>query len=170
MSDLEHQAEDSTYTKDNGTIDSRDVIDALAAAVKAIDARTTSKRLVPGLTALEKLHPFISGVSCQFRPEHLSNPYLEAVLSFTLVTTLADTHRETDKKVLAVLKEMQDMMAVLFHLRDIRDTELMGSATDATMLKTRLLDLLPAIARDITQCGNLCDVYMKKSLLGMFSS
>ncbi|KAJ7844865.1 hypothetical protein B0H14DRAFT_2358343 [Mycena olivaceomarginata] len=150
MSDaLEHQAEDSAYTKDNRTIDSRDVIDALAAAVKAIDAWTTSKRLVPGLTALEKLHPFIS----------------EAVVSFTLVTTLADTHRETDKKVLAVLKEMQDMMAVLFHLRDIRDTELMGSTTDATMLKTRLLDLLPAIARDITECGNLCDVYMKKSLL-----
>ncbi|KAJ6585554.1 hypothetical protein B0H19DRAFT_424284 [Mycena capillaripes] len=68
-----------------------------------------------------------------------------------------------NRKVLAVRLQMQDMMSALFELRDIRDLEAMGPK--GTTLKGRLSAVLDAIATAITECANMCDMYIQKPFL-----
>lgn len=107
-----------------------------------------------------------------------------AVVAFKLVVTLDLTRRENNKKVLAIKLEMQKMMCVLFQsvpinlcldndhtddkvsrLRRMKDPDEVGP--DGMTIKDRMQGLMQEIANDIKACGSACDVYMKKSFLGM---
>jgi len=39
-------------------------------------------------------------------------------------------------------------------------------APDGTTIKARMQMLMENIAKDITTCGNACDIYAKKNLVG----
>ncbi|KAJ7347472.1 hypothetical protein DFH08DRAFT_699735 [Mycena albidolilacea] len=108
----------------------------------------TSKALMKGLDVLGQLHPFIN----------------IAVLAFKGVAALEIARRDNNKKVLAIKSQMQDMMVVLFQLREIHDPEELGP-DDETTLKDRMAGLMETIATDIERCGNTCDVYTKKGFL-----
>ncbi|KAJ7856000.1 hypothetical protein B0H13DRAFT_1543536, partial [Mycena leptocephala] len=107
----------------------------------------TSAIIMKGLETLEKVHPFI-GV---------------AVLPFKLMISLDVTRRQNNKKVLAVQIQMQDMMTVLFQLRNIRDSTEKGSR--GISLKDNMSSIIEIVANTITECGSACDVYLKKHLL-----
>ncbi|KAJ6530320.1 hypothetical protein B0H19DRAFT_482579 [Mycena capillaripes] len=140
------------YTANQSAIDSAGSALASDLNVKSLENAITtfaetSKVLMKGLDVLGQLHPFV-GV---------------AVLAFKLVITLDITRRDNNKKVLAVKIQMQDMMTVLFQLRDMHDPEVKGP--DGKTLKDRMSVLMSSIADDITACGSACDLYMKKSFL-----
>ncbi|TFK63878.1 hypothetical protein BDN72DRAFT_826239 [Pluteus cervinus] len=107
----------------------------------------TAKVVIKGLDALAQVHPAI-GV---------------AVIAFKLVVTFDMTRRENNKKVLALKIEMQDMMAVLFELRHIRDP--MEESPDGSRLGARIQTLMDKIANDVKDAGSACDAYLKKSFL-----
>jgi hypothetical protein len=105
------------------------------------------------------------------------------VLAFKAVLILEQKRRENDRKVIALELDMSDMMSMLlqyatssFHftltlfphylrrLRDIRDPN--QQAPDGTTVKGRMQKLMETIAKDITNCGNACDIYAKKSTVG----
>ncbi|KAF8882715.1 hypothetical protein BD779DRAFT_1674867 [Infundibulicybe gibba] len=104
----------------------------------------TSKVIIKGLDALAQVHPFIGA----------------AVVAFKSVVTLDMTRRDNNKKVLAIKVDMQDMMSMLFQLRHMK-----GPADIGPDGVNRLQDLMDKIAKDVTECGSACDVYMKKSFL-----
>ncbi|KAF7322010.1 Protein kinase domain-containing protein [Mycena kentingensis (nom. inval.)] len=107
----------------------------------------TSAVVMKGLDCLAEVHPFVS----------------VAVSAFKLVLSFDLTRRANNKKVLVVKLQMQDMMSVLFQLRNMRDPADVGP--DGTPLQDRMAGMLQNIADDITACGSACDVYMKKSFL-----
>ncbi|KAJ7694315.1 hypothetical protein B0H14DRAFT_3660348 [Mycena olivaceomarginata] len=100
----------------------------------------TSKVLMKGLDVLGQLHPFIN----------------VAVLAFKGVAALEIARRENNKKVLAIKIQIQDMMVVLFQLREIHDPEELGP-DHKTTLKDRMAGLMETIATEIEKCGNDCD-------------
>ncbi|CAK5270937.1 unnamed protein product [Mycena citricolor] len=110
----------------------------------------TSTVIMNGLDALGAVHPFIGG-ACS----------LIAVIAFKAVISLDLTRRQNNKKVLAMKLQMQDVMLILFELRSVRDPE--HKAPDGTKLKDQFSEILKSIARDITECGNVCDVYLKEN-------
>ncbi|KZP06008.1 hypothetical protein FIBSPDRAFT_765073, partial [Athelia psychrophila] len=85
-----------------------------------------------------------------------------AVLAFKAVVTLELKRRDNDKKVIALHLQMQDMMTTLLQLRDIQQDH---KGTDGRTVQDRLGGLMKDIARDIRNCGNVCDTYSKKHLL-----
>lgn len=106
-----------------------------------------------------------------------------AVLAFKAVATLEMKRRDNEKKVIALHLQMQEMMSALLqyasfsfvyygciayfnHLR-LRGIESPDDRrSDGVTLKDRLRPLMIKIAQDITECGNACDAYGKKNLLG----
>jgi hypothetical protein len=56
------------------------------------------------------------------------------------------------------------MMSVLLELNHIRDPNDRGP--DGTTLQGRMHRLIKNIAKDITACGNVCDAYTKKGIVG----
>ncbi|KAF8843364.1 hypothetical protein BDN67DRAFT_924335 [Paxillus ammoniavirescens] len=130
------------------------VTDALnnTATIKAVEdnIRTfaeSSKALMKILDEVAKIHPVIA----------------VAVLAFKAVVTLELKRRDNDKKVIALKVEMKDMMSILLQLRYVRDPKQMFP--DGTTLEGRMQQLMKDIAEDITNCGNICDAYTKKSLV-----
>ncbi|KAF7377942.1 hypothetical protein MSAN_00218100 [Mycena sanguinolenta] len=108
--------------------------DALSAALKATNIEEqfdtfaqTSNIIVSGLDILGKIHPFIS----------------IAAQAFKLVIEVDLKRRENDGKVLAVRLQMQDMIVILFDLRDI-SKEKVG----------RLTEVMELIAKHITAARN----------------
>ncbi|KAI0043104.1 hypothetical protein FA95DRAFT_1546775 [Auriscalpium vulgare] len=102
--------------------------------------------LMKGLDAVADLHPIIQA----------------PVLVFKTVYTLERKRRDNEKKVIILYTEMQEMMAVLMQLKDVRDDKLF--APDNTVMKDRLVALISQTAEDIKDCSNACDAYSKKSL------
>lgn len=51
-----------------------------------------------------------------------------------------------------------------FRLRRMKDPDEIGP--DGTTLKDRMQSLMQKIAKDITEAGSACDVYLKKGFLG----
>ncbi|KAH7885442.1 hypothetical protein F5I97DRAFT_1830577 [Phlebopus sp. FC_14] len=107
----------------------------------------SSKVLMKILDEVAKVHPFI-GV---------------AVLAFKAVVTLELKRRDNDKLVIALKVEMKNMMSILLQLRYVRDSKQI--LPDGTTLEGRMQQLMKDIADDITNCGNVCDAYTKKSLV-----
>ncbi|KAF8989784.1 hypothetical protein BDQ17DRAFT_1288362 [Cyathus striatus] len=107
----------------------------------------TTKVVIGALDELQDIHPFL-GV---------------AIIAFKLVVTLDLTRRENNKKVIAIQLQMQDMMCVLFQLRNMKDHTVEGP--DGLTIEDRMHDLIENIARDIKECGSACDVYLKKGFL-----
>ncbi|KAF7377945.1 Protein kinase domain-containing protein [Mycena sanguinolenta] len=97
----------------------------------------TSKIIVSGLDILGKIHPFIS----------------IAAQAFKLVIEVDLTRRENDGKVLAVRLQMQDMIVMLFDLRDI-SKEKVGHLTE----------VMESIAKHITAARSACEEYQGKGL------
>lgn len=58
------------------------------------------------------------------------------------------------------------MMAVLLELSNVKDPNHRG--TDGTTLQGRMQRLIKNITKDITGCGNVCDAYTKKGIVGMW--
>ncbi|KAJ7362855.1 hypothetical protein DFH08DRAFT_683333, partial [Mycena albidolilacea] len=114
--------------------------------------RETSVVLIQGLDMLQELHPFVQ----------------LAVNEFKLVMTLEMAPLETSKKVLVVSIQMQDMMSALFQLRNIRGSYVKGR--DGLTLENRMSALIKSISDDIERCGNICDVFVSKDVLGKISS
>ncbi|KAF7296411.1 Protein kinase domain-containing protein [Mycena chlorophos] len=139
------------FTANAATINSVSTA-VLGTDVKSIESAIThfaetSAVVMKGLDALGQVHPFI-GV---------------AVGAFKLVISFDITRRQNNKKVLAVKLQMQDMMTVLFQLRNVRNPTDKGP--DGTPLQERMAAVIQAIADDITSCGSACDVYIKKSFI-----
>jgi hypothetical protein len=57
------------------------------------------------------------------------------------------------------------MMAVLLELNNVEDSNHRGP--DGTTLQSRMQRLIKSITKDITGCGNVCDAYAKKGIVGM---
>ncbi|KAF8882713.1 hypothetical protein BD779DRAFT_1674866 [Infundibulicybe gibba] len=96
----------------------------------------TSKVVIKGLDALAQVHPFV-GV---------------AVVAFKTVISLDISRRENNKKVQALYLDMQDLMAILFRLRDMKDPEERGH--DGLPLKGRLQDILLEKGGEPLAAGN----------------
>jgi hypothetical protein len=110
--------------------------------------------------------------------------WVVAVDEFKLVMTLEMAPLETSKKVLVVSIQMQDMMPALFQcvarfcfqtrslilarLRNIRGSYVKGR--DGLTLENRMSALIKSISDDIESCGNVCDVFASKDVLGKVSS
>ncbi|KAJ7057598.1 hypothetical protein C8F01DRAFT_1306379 [Mycena amicta] len=120
---------------------------------KALDKRITTftetaKLILDGLDVLGQLHPAV-GV---------------AVQAFKLVITLDIARRDNNKKVAAIKLQMQSMMVVLFELRYIADPQARDPSSGTT-LKERISVLMDRIAKQITECGSACDLYLKKGFI-----
>ena len=50
-------------------------------------------------------------------------------------------------------------------LRNLKDPT--HAAPDGTTVQGRMQSLMQQIAADITECGNACDAYAKKNILGL---
>jgi hypothetical protein len=128
----------------------------------------SSKVLMSALDAIADIHPIVGGV----------------VLAFKAVVALEMTRRECNKKLIALHLQMQEMMSALlqcvlaFYSLMLRValilyiTRLRGidnpdhQSSDGVTLSHRLEPLMIKIAKDITECGNMCDAYSKKKILG----
>ena len=104
-----------------------------------------------------------------------------AVLAFKAVYTLESCRRENDRRVTTLYVEMKDMMLVmvqyvwdsLFSHMNIADPRArlksIESRThiglDGRVLRDRLEELANKTAKDIKECANLCDTFLKKKLL-----
>jgi len=101
------------------------------------------------------------------------------VLAFKAVVTLEMKKKNNNKKVIALHLQMQEMMLVLlqyvlsFHSPMLLtiylpDYEELIARSDGMLLKHRLEPLMIKIAKDITECGNVCDAYSKKNIFGAY--
>ncbi|KAK7047646.1 hypothetical protein VNI00_006414 [Paramarasmius palmivorus] len=106
-----------------------------------------SKVLMDVLDQVEKIHPFI-GV---------------AVLAFKTVVSLELKRRDNDDKVIVLLLKVQDMMEVLVQLRFIAPN---AEPDQPLSVREKLSTICNKIEEDIKECGNLCDAYSKKNLIG----
>ncbi|KAJ7310719.1 hypothetical protein DFH08DRAFT_944068 [Mycena albidolilacea] len=102
----------------------------------------TSKIIMDGLDILGKIHPFI-GLAAQ---------------AFKLAINADVTRRENDKKVLAVLLQMQDMIVVLFLLRRYGPRENIGDQT----VETKMRVVMKSIVEHITSARSACEEYQSK--------
>ncbi|KAI0353185.1 hypothetical protein OH77DRAFT_1407357 [Trametes cingulata] len=103
--------------------------------------------LMKGLDELAKIHPAVT----------------VAVLAFKAVYALETTRQENDRRVLTLYVEMKEMMMVMVQLRTVENRTHIG--LDGRVLKDRLEDLAEKTARDIKDCANFCDAFLKKRLL-----
>lgn len=102
------------------------------------------------------------------------------------VWTLELNRRENDRKTVALYVEMKDMMKVLVQyvskrrieacvhalgrLRNIEKDVADKQDPGGTCMTSRLEDLVRDVADDIIACGNACDTYSKKRILGRRTS
>ncbi|KAL6302032.1 hypothetical protein BKA93DRAFT_737677 [Sparassis latifolia] len=102
--------------------------------------------LMSALDEVAKVHPFVA----------------VAILAFKAAYVLGTTHRENDKKIVALYAEMKDMMAILVQLKDMKDGD---SEQSGTTIKDRLQGLVEQTVDDIKACANACDTYSRKKLI-----
>ena len=62
--------------------------------------------------------------------------------------------------------ELTLLLEIYVSLQDVRDEP----RPDGTTLAGRTQQLMKKIADDIVACGNVCDTYAKKGLVGMLAS
>ena len=105
-----------------------------------------------------------------------------AVLAFKAVYALESTRQENDRRVMTLYVEMKDMMMVMVQsvplsspttsppplthtprLKGVENRTHVG--LDGRPLKDRLEELAEKTAKDIKDCANLCDTFVKKKLL-----
>ncbi|TBU25683.1 hypothetical protein BD311DRAFT_780186 [Dichomitus squalens] len=85
-----------------------------------------------------------------------------AVLAFKAVYALESTRQENDRRVVTLYVEMKDMMMVMVQFGIENRTHI---GLDGRPLKDRLEELAEKTAKDIKDCANLCDTFVKKKLL-----
>ncbi|KAF5325408.1 hypothetical protein D9619_010005 [Psilocybe cf. subviscida] len=102
----------------------------------------TTKVVLDGLAGLGKIHPIIGA----------------AVVAFHAVISLDLSRRDNDRKVIAIMLEMQNMMCAMFQLRQLKHTHVQESERDAE--KSRLHRLIESITADIYQCGSDLNYYL----------
>ncbi|KAF5325407.1 hypothetical protein D9619_010006 [Psilocybe cf. subviscida] len=102
----------------------------------------TTKVVLDGLAGLGKIHPIIGA----------------AVVAFHAVISLDLSRRDNDRKVIAIMLEMQNMMCAMFQLRHLKHTHIQESERDAE--KSRLHRLIESITTDIIQCGSDLNYYL----------
>ncbi|RPD59334.1 hypothetical protein L227DRAFT_576182 [Lentinus tigrinus ALCF2SS1-6] len=103
--------------------------------------------LMKSLDELARIHPAVT----------------VAVLAFKAVYTLEITRQENDRRVVTLYVEMKDMMMVMVQLKGIDNHRHVG--LDGEVLKDRLEDLAEQTAKDIKECANFCDTFLKKKLV-----
>jgi hypothetical protein len=144
----------------------------------------TSAVLIKGLDTLGQLHPFVGSVCFAFHVTPHTNLRAAVVATaFKVIIALDLARRASDKKVLSIKIQMQDLMIILFQcvfvvpgtfcpiliffffrrLRHMRDPHEKGP--NGLTLSDRFSALMQNIAKDIIECGSACDVYVKKSFL-----
>lgn len=106
-----------------------------------------------------------------------------AVLAFKAVYTLETTRQENDRRVMTLYVEMKEMMMVIveyvshqrrrawhnppltFKLR-LKDVEkVVFRAPDGSEMEGQLEKAAGAIAKDIEECANFCDMFLKKHVV-----
>ncbi|KAF5325410.1 hypothetical protein D9619_010003 [Psilocybe cf. subviscida] len=102
----------------------------------------TTKVVLDGLAGLGKIHPIIGA----------------AVVAFHAVISLDLSRRDNDRKVIAIMLEMQNMMCGMFELRHLKYTNVQESERDTE--KSRLHRLIESITADIIQCGSDLNYYL----------
>lgn len=58
------------------------------------------------------------------------------------------------------------MLALYSHFSRLRNVKDSDKAPDGTTVQGRMQTLMDTIAKDITACGNACDIYAKKNIVG----
>lgn len=84
------------------------------------------------------------------------------VITFKAVYTMEMTRRENDKRIRLLYVDMQDMMAVLVELKDVKDPR---RVIQGKTIEARLEGLVKGAKNDIKECANACDAYSKKGLI-----
>ncbi|KAF8966317.1 hypothetical protein BDZ97DRAFT_1917696 [Flammula alnicola] len=112
----------------------------------------TASVVLEGLTALGNIHPVI-GV---------------AIFAFQGVIKLDLARRDNDKKVLAVILQMQNMMSALFQLRELRGVHLHETSKDQE--KGALQRLIEVVAQNITSCRSDLAYYTKRKFISKLIS
>ncbi|KAG6872961.1 hypothetical protein C0995_004715 [Termitomyces sp. Mi166 len=102
------------------------------------------------LTEIASIHPIIAA----------------PVMAFKLVVTLDLKRRENDAKVLVVKLQIQNMMAVLAQLANVKSPHQVGP--DGLTLPGRLRPLMQEIREAIEKCSSDCDMYRNKTPLRRF--
>ncbi|KAI5899169.1 uncharacterized protein SCHCODRAFT_02660832 [Schizophyllum commune H4-8] len=93
------------------------------------------------------------------------HPYIDlALLAFKGVIELELKRQENNQKVLTLCISMMDMLAVLDHLNGVSPSQELQDAEESG-IRGKLASLLQDISRDITECGNACDAYVKKRMI-----
>ncbi|KAJ7468605.1 hypothetical protein FB451DRAFT_1177382 [Mycena latifolia] len=120
-------------------------VDAMEDRIKSFSE--SSQLLMNVLDEVQKLHPFI-GV---------------AVLAFKAVISLELKRRDNKASVVALQVKMADMMSELVQLRIIKPSH---TLSHGETVEAMLSGICASIAKDIENCGNLCDKYSKTSFYG----
>ncbi|OSD05604.1 hypothetical protein PYCCODRAFT_1405323 [Trametes coccinea BRFM310] len=103
--------------------------------------------LMKGLDELARIHPAVTVV----------------VLAFKAVYALETTRQENDRRVMLLYVEMKDVMSVMVQLRGVESRTHIG--LDGRVLQDRLTELAEKTAKDIKDCANVCDTFLKKRLI-----
>ncbi|KAG8826888.1 hypothetical protein FRC17_008058 [Serendipita sp. 399] len=148
-----YYAAGSAFVAENATA-VNEVVSTVATAVnfKAIEDgiktfAETSEVLMKALDAVASIHPVIGVV----------------VLAFKGVVALELKRHSNDRKVIVIQLKMKDMVSVLLDLRGIKDPR--HVAPDGKTIEGRMQDLMGRIAKDIDECGNVCETYGKKHVI-----
>ena len=138
--------------------------------------------LMKALDEVARIHPVVTGtLLALFFPICATDAVCEvAVLAFKAVYALESTRQENDRRVMTLYVEMKDMMMVMVQyappslptptqlthtprLKGVENRTHVG--LDGRPLKDRLEELAEKTAKDIKDCANLCDTFVKKKLL-----
>ena len=104
------------------------------------------------------------------------------LIEMQTVWTLEMKRRNNDQRIVSLHGEMKDMMEVLIQcepmacrfqsllilthrLKNVKDAK--AQAPDGTSIEGRMQDVAKSAAKDIIDCANACDTYLKKSAVGM---
>ncbi|KAI1785570.1 hypothetical protein LXA43DRAFT_976136 [Ganoderma leucocontextum] len=85
-----------------------------------------------------------------------------AVLAFKAIYALESTRQENNRRVMTLYVEMKDMMMVMVQYGVENRTHI---GLDGRPLKDRLEELAEKTAKNIKDCANFCDTFVKKKLL-----
>ncbi|KAI0795577.1 hypothetical protein C8Q75DRAFT_803447 [Abortiporus biennis] len=131
------------------------------------------KNEVPSSLAIEAVESSVKYISddvpwlmkCLDEVAKLHPAVLAAVLAFKVVLSMELTRQWNDCRIRALYVEMKNMVMILVQLKDVKDHPeyIAGQKFEAY-----LQEISKKTAKDIKKCGNVCDAYLRTSLVVKF--
>ncbi|KAI0083947.1 hypothetical protein BDY19DRAFT_604899 [Irpex rosettiformis] len=126
-----------------------------------LDAKNTASKILSHVEGFLKEDPWFMRALDDVAKIH---PFVSvAVIAFKACYNMELARRQNDKRVIALFKEMKDMIEVLTRLLEIKDPNVLGPNGDT--IKGRMQKSVALAEADIKECGNTCDTWMKKNVL-----